>query len=58
MHKVSVTAELSDEMYDAYAGEARRQGVDVERLVQQTVNCLLRELEAEEREGIGDCSPS
>jgi hypothetical protein len=32
--------------------------VDIERLVQQTVNCLIRELEAEEREGIGDCSPS
>lgn len=58
MHRVEVTAELSDEMYDAYRAEARRQGVDVERLVQQTVNCLIRELEAEEREGIGDCSPS
>jgi hypothetical protein len=45
-------------MYEAYEGEARRQGVPVERLVQQTVNCLLRELEEEEREGVGDCSPS
>jgi hypothetical protein len=58
MHKVSVVAEMSDEMFAAYEGEARRQGVDIERLVQQTVNCLIRELEAEEREGIGDCSPS
>jgi hypothetical protein len=58
MHKVSVTAELSDEMFAALEGEARRQRVAVERLVQQTVNCLLRELEAEEREGVGDCSPS
>jgi hypothetical protein len=32
--------------------------VGIERLVQQTVNCLLRELEEEEREGVGDCSPS
>jgi hypothetical protein len=55
---VSVTAELSDEMYAALEGEARRQRVAVERLVQQTVNCLLRELEEEEREGVGDCSPS
>lgn len=58
MHRIPVTAELSDEMYGAYEGEARRQGVAIERLVQQTVNCLLRELEAEEREGLGDCSPS
>jgi hypothetical protein len=45
-------------MFQAYQGEARRQGVEVERLVQQTVNCLVRELEEEEREGVGDCSPS
>jgi hypothetical protein len=58
MHQVAVTVELSDEMFQAYEGEARRQGVEVERLVQQTVNCLVRELEEEEREGVGDCSPS
>jgi hypothetical protein len=58
MHKVSVVAELSDEMFAAFEGEARRQRVGIERLVQQTVNCLLRELEEEEREGVGDCSPS
>jgi hypothetical protein len=58
MHRVAVTVELSDGMFEAYEGEARRQEVDVERLVQQTVNCLLRELEEEEREGVGDCSPS
>jgi hypothetical protein len=58
MHQVAVTVELSDEMFAAYEGEARRQGVAVERLVQQTVNCLVRELEEEEREGVGDCSPS
>jgi hypothetical protein len=58
MHQVAVTVQLSDEMYQAYEGEARRQGVELERLVQQTVNCLVRELEDEEHEGAGDCSPS
>lgn len=58
MHQIAVMVDLSDEMYQAYEGEARRQGVEVERLVQQTVNCLVRELEEEEREGVGDCSPS
>ena len=45
MHKVRVWAELSDEHYKAYEAEAKRRGVSVEELVQQTVNCLLRELE-------------
>jgi hypothetical protein len=58
MHKIPVTVELTDQMFDAYEGEARRQGVELERLVEQTVNCLVRELEEEEREGVGDCSPS
>ena len=53
MRKVQVWAELSDQAYHAYEGEARRQGVEVERLVEQTVNCLLRELEREENEGTG-----
>lgn len=47
MHKVRVWAELSDEHYKAYEAEAKRRGVSVEELVQQTVNCLLRELEQE-----------
>ena len=58
MHKVHVLAELSDEMFDSYSAEARRQHVDVEQLVQQTVNCLSRELEDEERECLGDVQPS
>jgi len=53
MRKVRVWAQLSDAAYHAYEGEARRQGVEVERLVEQTVNCLLRELEREENEGTG-----
>jgi hypothetical protein len=51
MHKVQVWAELSDDMYEALRDEARRQGVPLETLVQQTVNCLIRELDAEEHEG-------
>ncbi|MFQ6047523.1 MAG: hypothetical protein ACE5PT_14390 [Gemmatimonadales bacterium] len=51
MKKIRVWAELSDKTYDAYEGEARRRGVEVGVLVQQTVNCLLREMEREENEG-------
>lgn len=51
MHNVRVWAELSDDMYEAYEGEARRQGVPVETLIQHTVNCLLKELDEEEHEG-------
>ena len=51
MRKIRVWAELSDEAYHAYEGEARRRGVEVETLVEQTVNCLLQELEREENEG-------
>lgn len=51
MPKIHIEAELSEENLRAYEGEARRQGVPVETLVQQTVNVLLRELEQEERDG-------
>lgn len=53
MHKVQIWAELSDEHFRAYEKEAERRDVTVEELVQQTVNCLLRELEREEDEGCG-----
>lgn len=53
MQRIQVWAEITDEHYRAYEAEARRQGVKVERLVEQTVNCLLRELEREEQEGCG-----
>lgn len=53
MRKVQVWAELSDEHFHAYECEAQRRGVTVEELVEQTVNCLLRELEEEEEEGCG-----
>jgi hypothetical protein len=50
MPKIRVEAEISEEQLRAYQVEAGRQGVPVERLVQQTVNILLRELEQEERD--------
>jgi hypothetical protein len=37
MRRVRVWAQLSDEAYHAYEGEARRRGVEVERLVEQTL---------------------
>jgi hypothetical protein len=53
MQRVRVWAELSDEHYRAYEAEAKRRGVKLEKLVEQTVNCLLRELEREEEECSG-----
>jgi metallophosphoesterase superfamily enzyme len=50
MRKVGVWAEVSDIHFRAYESEARRRGVPVENLVQQTVNSLLRELERDEEE--------
>jgi hypothetical protein len=55
MPRIRIEAELSEEHLHAYEGEARRQGVPVELLVQQTVNLLLRELEQEESDG--GCCP-
>lgn len=51
MRKVKVWAEVGDAHFRAYEAEAQRRGVPVEDLVQQTVNCLLRELERDEAEG-------
>ena len=50
MPKVRIEAELSETLFRAYEDEARRQGVRVEALVQQTVNCLLKDLEREEED--------
>ena len=50
MIEVRVKARISEEHFRAYQAEARRRGVPVEQLVQQTVNCLLEELEREEAE--------
>jgi hypothetical protein len=51
LRKVHIWAQLGDETFRAYEGEAKRRGVDVETLVEQTVNKLLEELELEEEEG-------
>lgn len=51
MPKVHVWADLTDRSFRAYQNEARRRGVELEALVEQTVNELLRELESEEMEG-------
>lgn len=58
MHRVRVWAELSDEKFHDFEGEAQRQGVQVEQLVEQTVNCLLRELERDEEEDTSFIVPS
>lgn len=53
MRRVQVWAELSDQHFLAYEAEARRQGVRIEELVEQTVNCLLKELEQDEEDCTG-----
>lgn len=53
MQKVQVWAEISDKHFRAYEAEAERRGTTVAELVQQTVNCLLRELEREEETSCG-----
>jgi hypothetical protein len=58
MHRIRVWAELSDEKFHDFEGEARRQGVRIEELVERTVNCLLRELERDEREDTSFIVPS
>jgi hypothetical protein len=58
MPRVQVWAELSDDMFEALRAEARRQGVALESLVEQTINCLIRELDAEEHEGPRFTPPS
>jgi predicted DNA binding CopG/RHH family protein len=50
MPEVLVKARISEEHLRAYKAEARRQGVPVAMLVQQTVNCLLQELEREQKQ--------
>ena len=51
MPRVTVCAKISREHYDALKGEADRRGVEVETLVEQTVNALILELEGESESG-------
>ena len=48
MPKVRVEAELTEEHLRLYQEEAKRRGVTVESLVEQTVNILIKELEREQ----------
>ncbi|HEX9886347.1 MAG TPA: hypothetical protein VGA70_07650 [Longimicrobiales bacterium] len=50
MPEIDVRARISDEHYRAYEAEAKRRGVPVKTLIEQTVNCLLEELEQEEKD--------
>jgi len=50
MPEVVVRARISERHLRDYEAEARRQGVPVEQLVEQTVTCLLAELEREQEE--------
>lgn len=51
MPKVTVCAQVSEEHYRALVEEARRRGVAVEGLIEQMVNGLVHELEAETDSG-------
>lgn len=48
MPEVKVAARISEDHLRAYEAEARRQGVPVAKLIEQTVNVLLAELERAE----------
>lgn len=48
--EVPVTARVREDHFRAYQEEAERRGVTVGALIEQTVNCLLGELEEEENE--------
>lgn len=50
MPEVTVRAKISERHLREYEAEARRQGVPVEKLVEQTVNCLLAGMEREQEE--------
>jgi hypothetical protein len=51
MPKVTLHVDIDPEHYEAYRSEARRRGVTVESLIEQTVEGMLGELQREELEG-------
>jgi hypothetical protein len=51
MKKVHVWVEFPDDTYSAYRREAKLQSVTVARLVERTLNILLREEEQKARDG-------
>ena len=48
MPSLRIAVEVSDDFFHRYEEEARREGVKIEQLLEQTVNTLLKELEREE----------
>lgn len=50
MPDIRVRVRVGEEHFRAYQAEARRRGVPVAILIEQTVNCLIEELEREENE--------
>ena len=51
MPTVRICVDITDEHYRAYQDEAQRRGVNVEELVRQMVQGLVKELDRDEREG-------
>ncbi len=51
MTKVQICVDVPEDHYRAYADQAERQGVTVESLVRQTLQCLLEDAEREDEEG-------
>ena len=51
MPKVQIQADLSEELFQRYKGEAGRSGVEVQQLIEETVKILLQEMERHEAEG-------
>ncbi len=50
MPKVRLQVEVSEELLHRYEDVAKRQGNPVEQLLEQTVQVLLEDMEADERE--------
>ena len=50
MPKVQVWVEVAEEHFHRYECEAKRTGAELDRLVEHTVNVLMRELESEQKE--------
>jgi hypothetical protein len=51
MTKVQLCVDVPEDHYRAYVDQAERQGVTVESLVRQTLQCLLEDAEREDEEG-------
>ena len=51
MTKVKICVDVPEDHYRAYEDQAQRQGVTVESLVRQTLQCLLEDAERADEEG-------